>query len=153
MVKPNCLKLRDIVSVFAIGKFDRGLYINGNRFQSSLIAGLLTLIITILLTAYAVFVFTSITKRDDYRMDQSLVDLKHSGFEEVTIGDFLKNTFKITRFEIVLEIDTGFSSCNDVEFNVSYKNSVNMTFESTSNYSYPNFAFACYFLPGENKEY
>jgi len=49
-------------------------------------------------------------------MDQNLVDLKYSGFEGVSLGDFLKNTFTVFYFEVDLDIENGFKSCNDVEF-------------------------------------
>ena len=63
-------------------------------------------------------------------MDQNVVDLKYSGFEEVTIGEFFNETFQVFYYEIDLLKEAGYTSCDEVEFTLSYKNLYNYTFKA-----------------------
>lgn len=55
--------------MLSVGKFDRGLYLNKKRFEASIIGGLVTVLCTLIIVTYSVFVFESIVSREEYRMD------------------------------------------------------------------------------------
>jgi hypothetical protein len=55
-------------------------------------------------------------------MDQNMVDLKYSGFERLTIGKFLNETYQVFYYELDLMLNYGFSKCSDVDFTLTYKN-------------------------------
>jgi hypothetical protein len=113
-------KVLDFIKEMSLGKFDRGLYYQGIRFQSSIVGGVVTLISIATLLAYSIILLDSIVTKDEYNLDQNYVDLKNSGFEDFTIGHFVKETLQINYFEIVLLREFGYTSCNDVEFNITY---------------------------------
>lgn len=56
-------KVSTLLKAIALGKFDRGLYMDRSRFQSSVLAGLTTLLCTTGLLVYTCFVFASIIGR------------------------------------------------------------------------------------------
>ncbi len=58
-----------VLSMLSVGKFDRGLYLNKKRFEASIIGGLVTVLCTLIIVTYSVFVFESILSREEYRMD------------------------------------------------------------------------------------
>ena len=79
---------KNLLKFVSIGQFDRGLYIRGKRFQSSLIGGIVTIIFAIFILTYAFYVFQSIIGRDLYRLDQSITDTKYSGLEQLSVENF-----------------------------------------------------------------
>jgi hypothetical protein len=90
------------------------------------------------LLTYSVTLFVSIIGRQVHRLDQNLVDLKYSGFEGESLGDFLTQSFTVFYFELDLEFKDGFKSCNDIEFQISYKNKFNYTFPAHEYYAPSN---------------
>jgi hypothetical protein len=62
-------RIKELIKMASVGKFDRGLYYNGERFQSSFAGGLVTLTFAIALMVYSVSMFYSILTKDEYRMD------------------------------------------------------------------------------------
>ena len=113
-------KVLDVIKQMSLGKFDRGLYYQGIRFQSSIVGGLVTLVSIATLLTYTIILLDSIVTKDEYNLDQNYVDLKNSGFEDFTIGHFMRDTLQINYFEILLLKEYGYTSCNDVEFNITY---------------------------------
>ena len=81
---------------------------------------MITLISLATLLTYSIILLDSIVTKDEYNLDQNYIDLKNSGFEEFTIGDFMRDTMQVNYFEIILLKEYGYSKCNEVEFNVSY---------------------------------
>ena len=124
-------KVLDFIRLMSLGKFDRGLYYQGMRFQSSILGGIVTIFSIAMLSTYSIILLDSVVTKEEYTLDQNYVDLKYSGFEDFTIGDFMRDTFQVNYFEIVLLQENGFKTCNEVEFNVTYDNLYNFTFEPT----------------------
>ena len=85
-------------------------------------------------------------------MDQNMVDLKYSGFERLTIGKFLNETYQVFYYELDLMLNYGFSKCQDVDFTLTYKNEYNLTIAATSEYVQGD-SIWCYYLPEKSKEY
>jgi hypothetical protein len=85
-------------------------------------------------------------------MDQNMVDLKYSGFERLTIGKFLNETYQVFYYELDLFLSYGFTKCSDVDFTLTYKNEYNFTFPATSE-SVNGYSIWCYYLPERSKEY
>ena len=113
-------KVVDFIKHLSLGKFDRGLYYQGIRFQSSIVGGIVTLVSIATLLTYSIILLDSIVTKDEYNLDQNYVDLKNSGFEDFTIGHFIRDTLQINYFEISLLKEFGYTSCNDVEFIITY---------------------------------
>ena len=61
-----------------------------------------------------------------------MVDLKYSGFEHLTLGKFLNETFQVFYYELDLVLSYGFTNCSDVDFTLTYKEEYNFTFAATS---------------------
>lgn len=80
-------------------------------------------------------------------MTQGLEDLKYSGFEDITIGQFLQDTFRLRIIEIAAYTEYGLNSCNDIEVTVAFKNLSYFTFDSTSSFNHGNFSFECHYTP------
>ena len=85
-------------------------------------------------------------------MDQNLVDLKYSGFEEVTIGEFFGETYQVFYYELDLDKDLGYKSCDDVELVLTYQFQQNFTFTASSSTDFTSVIW-CYYVPKESPEY
>lgn len=75
-----CCKKKNIAPTTAgflrrisVGKFDKGLYLNENRHQSSICGGLLTIFLLTVIISYSAVIFTAVYKRYDYKVDESSV--------------------------------------------------------------------------------
>jgi hypothetical protein len=79
-------KVVDFIKQFSLGKYDRGLYYQGIRFQSSILGGVVTLISIAALLTYSIILLDSIVAKDEYNLEQNYVDLKYSGFEDFKVG-------------------------------------------------------------------
>ena len=85
-------------------------------------------------------------------MDQNMVDLKYSGFEHLTIGEFLNETYQVFYYELDLVLSYGFKNCSQVEFTLTYKHEYNFTFPATSE-EVNDYSIWCYYMPQKSKEY
>lgn len=138
-----------VLRQLSVGKFDRGLYLKGKRFEGSVWGGLVTLVCTVVLLTYAGIVFQSILTREEYRMDQSETRLEFTHLDEVTVRDFLDNTFLVNFYEITAFPESGVASCNDVEFNITYNlGQINLTFPATGAWTEPT--VSCSYKPSES---
>lgn len=92
----------DLLNSISLGKYDRGLYHHGKRFQSSIAGGICTLIIIVTIITYATFVFHAIVgPHKEFRLDQSVKDLKYSGLETVTVSEFFQKTLIINHYQLI----------------------------------------------------
>ncbi len=62
-------KLLDFIRLMSLGKFDRGLYYQGNRFQSSIVGGIVTMFSIAILLTYSIILLNSIVTKDEYTLD------------------------------------------------------------------------------------
>lgn len=137
----------------SVGKFDRGLYLGQQRFEGSVLGGLVTLLCSLVLLAYAGFVFNSILTREEYRMDQSETHLEFTSLDKVTVRDFFENTFRVNFYDLTLFSESGVTSCNDVEFNMTYMlGEVNLTFPATTESIDPG-VVECTYRPNVSEAY
>lgn len=81
-----------------------------------------------------------------------MVDLKYSGFEHLTIGEFLNETYEVFYYELDLVLSHGFKNCSEVEFRLTYKHEYNFTFAATSK-ELNDYSIWCYYMPQRSKEY
>ena len=81
-----------------------------------------------------------------------MVDLKYSGFEHLTIGKFLNETYQVFYYELDLVLSNSFTKCSDVDFTLTYKYEYNFTFPATSE-DVKDYSIWCYYLPEKSKEY
>lgn len=117
----NCItKTLNQIRACSVGKYNHGLYLNGTAYHSSVFGGILTILSGIGLIIYAIIVFQSIQRREEYRTESNIVKLKGTNFEEVTVEQFLSKTMKISLFQVFLDKSYGYRSCDDLSLKFEF---------------------------------
>lgn len=62
-------KVLDFIRLVSLGKFDRGLYYQGERNQSSILGGIVTIISIATLLTYSIILLNSIVTKEEYSLD------------------------------------------------------------------------------------
>lgn len=108
--------------MLSIGKYNHGLYINGESHQSSICGGIITLIFAGFLLSIIVVVFRGILSRSDYSLDETIVTLAEEKLSlgSVTVGEFLATSLKLHGLQMFLSFDYGFTKCEDVILQAEY---------------------------------
>ena len=109
-------KTAGILQQISIGKYDRGLYLDEKRHQSSICGGIFTILIVVTILTYMISVFSTIFNRLEYKVEESSVIFKDSGIGNLTFGQISDQM--PSNFEIDLSGAFGYTNCTDVKFTV-----------------------------------
>ncbi len=105
-----------VLKQISIGKYDRGLYIEEKRHQSSICGGILTLMILVTIITYLSIVLYTVFNRLEYKIDESSVIFKDSGIDSLTFGEIWDQL--PDNFEFDLSSYYNYTSCKDITFSI-----------------------------------
>ena len=72
-------KIASLLKLISIGKYDRGLYLNERRHQSSVCGGIFTIFLVTVILTYLITVMVTIVDRVEYTVNESSVLFYQSG--------------------------------------------------------------------------
>ena len=119
MERNNIKMMEAAINWISIGKYNQGLFLNRKKENASIIGGVITIGIILLVATYSIILFINVIYRSDYKTEINRIMFAESGWENITIGKF-NDMFEITAIVIQYN-DTEFKSCDSFEFLIDGK--------------------------------
>jgi len=110
-------KVRACLEFMSLGKFSHGIYFKRKRQHSTVVGGVLTLGVMLLLLTISISILIKVFNQEDFQMDSNLMTMEQLGFEDLTINDWV-DAMGITQFSVF--IDKDFNCSEDLRFSIIY---------------------------------
>ena len=108
-------KVRSCLEFISLGKFSHGIYFKRKRQHSTVVGGVLTLGVMVLLIAISLSILIRVFSQADFQMDSSLMTMEQLGLEDLAIADWV-DVMGITQFAVF--IDKDYSCTEDIKFSI-----------------------------------